>query len=104
MGGSDPVEMSPEYRARRSRSFLSFVGIITACVEENGGAFTVFSLISSSFTINCLFQQWLAMLWWQQGFLGSTSDCGMAGGDAGSGGGRALEGCAAGDARAVDLQ
>ena len=26
-------------------SFLSFVGIITACVEENGGAFTVFSLI-----------------------------------------------------------
>ena len=44
------------------------------------------------------------MLWWQQGFLGSTSDCGRAGDGAGSGVGRALEGCAAGGARAVDLQ
>ena len=34
----------------------------------------------------------------------STSDCGMAGGGAVSGGGRALEGCAAGGAREVDLQ
>ena len=83
-------------------SLLSF-GMITACVEERGGAFTVFSLIFL-LSLNCLFQQWLVMLWWQQGFLGSTSDCGRAGDGAGSGVGRALEGCAAGGARAVDLQ
>ena len=84
-------------------SFLSF-GMITACVEEKGGAFTVFSLICSSFTKLSVPAVWLVMLWWQQGFLGSTSDCGRAGDGAGSGVGRALEGCAAGGARAVDLQ
>ena len=66
MGGY-PVEMSRPRNTERFdalHSLLSF-GMITACVEERGGFYcflTDFLLLS----LNCLFQQWLVMLWWQQ--------------------------------------
>ena len=66
--GGDPVEMSRPRNTERVdalHSFLSF-GMITACVEEKGGAFTVFSLICSSFTKLSVPAVWLVMLWWQQ--------------------------------------
>ena len=71
--GGDPVEMSRPRNTERFdalHSLLSF-GMITACVEERG-AFTVFSLIFLLLSLNCLFQQWLVMLWWQQGLFSGS--------------------------------
>ena len=68
--GGDPVEMSRPRNTERFdalHSLLSF-GMITACVEERGGLllfFTDFLLLS----LNCLFQQWLVMLWLFSGAL-----------------------------------
>ena len=104
--GGDPVEMSRPRNTERFdalHSLLSF-GMITACVEERGGFYCFLTDFSSSFTKLSVPAVVGDALVAAGVVLGITSDCGRAGDGAGCDEGRALEGCAAGGVRAVDLQ
>ena len=64
------MEMSRPWNTERGDALLSLLSfrIITACVKEREGGVYCFLTEFYLLSLNCLFQLWLVMLWWQQGF------------------------------------